>query len=128
MGLLDKASGTRPAGQPLWGSHRTVQPAPPEGRQRELGLLAEEGLSIHDFVLVPSASSSPSESICLPAGTRGYLGCGRGPEQQQGHLPTAQRGQGYGRGSMWGHFQAAGTTPSELKAVSTPFFGLLPWD
>lgn len=117
-----------PAGQPLWGSHCTVQPAPPEGRMRELGQLAEEGLGTQDFVSVPSVSSSPSVSIGLPAGTTGYLGCGRGPEQQQGRRPTAQRGQGYGRGRVWGPFQAAGTTPSRLKGLSTPFFGLLPWN
>ena len=91
-----------PAGQPLWGSRCTVRPAPPEGRQRELGQLAEEGLGIQDFVSVPSASCSHSVSICVPAGTRGYLGCGRCPEQQQGHPPTAQRGQGYGRGACGG--------------------------
>lgn len=83
-----------PAGQPLWGSHCTVQPAPPEGRHRELGQLAKTGLGTQDFVSIPSASPRPCVSICSPAGTRGYSDQGRSPGQQQGHWPPAQRGQG----------------------------------
>ena len=90
-----------PAGQPLWGSHCTVRPAPPEGRQRELGQLAEEVLGIQDFVSVPHASSSPSVSICLPAGTTSFLGCGRGPSDSKDTRPQSNRAKAMGGGGAF---------------------------
>lgn len=102
------------------------QPAPPEERQRT-GAADRGGLGAWDLVSVPSASPSPCVSICSPAGTRGSSDREAereergGPGQQQGHPPTAEQGQGSG---VWGHFQAAGTSPPELRGVSAVLFGL----
>lgn len=125
-GLLDKALGTQACWPAPVGLSLLSAVVSPRGKAKGTG--AVEGLGTQDFVSVRPASSSPSVSICLPAGTTGYLGCGRGPQRQQGHPPTAHRCQGYGRGRMWGPFQAAETTPSELRGLSAPFFGLLPWE
>ena len=58
------------SGQPLWGSHCTAWPSPPEGRQRELGQLAEAGPGTRTLFQFPLPPPGPV-SICLPAGTKG---------------------------------------------------------
>lgn len=123
---------SRPAGQSLrracWpaplGLSLLSQPAPPEGRQRELGQLAEEAWALGTLFHFPLPPARPCVNIPSPAGT----GVPQAQEEALGNSkaahPLPRRSKDPGSGRAWGHFQAAGTTPSELRGVSAPFLGL----
>lgn len=90
----------------------------PRGKADGTGAAGRGGPGTRDCVSVPSASPSPCVSISSPAGT----GVPQAQEEALGNSkathPRPSRAKVPGRRRAWGHFQAAGTTPSELRGVS----------